>query len=152
VAATKSPMKPPEEVDRAVEGMGQASPGRLALLDCEGEPLSQRAPGALLRRLHPPAAVAYLGEASGRSRGDTRLRRRVASALAAIGRQVHEPATTTLLVCLLDERDESFGGHIQGCLAELGPHAPTGPPLRPGGLPGDGPSPTPGVSEPAFPR
>jgi hypothetical protein len=126
MATTRVGTRPRDEVDRAVEGMGRATHRLIALLDSEDEAVGQRTPGAPLRRLHPPAAVAYLGEAPGRSRGDTRLRRRVAPALAAIVRQVREPATTTLLACLLDERDEGFAGHLLACLSELGP-APGGP-------------------------
>jgi HEAT repeats len=126
MAATKTPMKPRDEVDRAVEGLGRATQKLIALLASEDEAVGQKALSTLVRRLHPPAAVSYLGESLGRSKGDTRLRRRVASALAAIGRQVREPATTTLIACLLDERDESFAGHLLACLSGLGP-APGGP-------------------------
>jgi HEAT repeats len=126
MATTKVQKKPRDEVDRAVEGMGRATQKLIALLDNEDDEVGRNALDALLRRLHPPAAVAYLGEALGRSRGDTRLRRRVASALSSIGRQVREPATTTLIGCLLKERDEGFAGHLLACLCELGP-APGGP-------------------------
>jgi hypothetical protein len=77
MATTRVGTRPRDEVDRAVEGMGRATHRLIALLDSEDEEVGRKALDALLRRLHPPAAVAYLGEAPGRSRGDTRLRRRV---------------------------------------------------------------------------
>jgi hypothetical protein len=113
-------------MERAVQAMDRAAPRLIALLASEGEEVGRKALNVLLRRPHPPAAVAYLGEALGRPGGDTRLRRRVASALAAIGQQVREPATTTLIACLLNERDEGFAGHLLACLSDLGP-APGGP-------------------------
>src|SRR4051812_27915419 len=89
--------KPRDQVDLALAGMERATHRLIGLLASGDEAVGQKALGALLRRLPPPAAVRALGEALRRSRGDTRLRRRIALAPAAIGQRVREPATTTLI-------------------------------------------------------
>ncbi len=109
------------EVDRALASMDRAAYKLIALMASEDDAVGEKALNALVRRLHPPAAVSYLGAALGRSRGDTRLRRRIALALAAIGQQVREPATTTLIACLMNEEDETFAAHLRACLSYLGP-------------------------------
>src|SRR4051812_30360790 len=107
MASTKIGTTPRDEVDRTLAGLDRAAHRLIALLASEDDAVGQKALDALVRRLHPPAAVSYLGAALGRSRGDTRLRRRIALALAAIGHQVREPATSTLIACVLNEEDES---------------------------------------------
>jgi hypothetical protein len=113
-------------VDRSVQGVDRAARKLVGPLASDDDAVVHKALDALVRRLHPPAAASYPGEALGRSKGDSRPRRRVAMALTAIGRRVREPATTTLIGCLLKERDEGFAGHLLACLCELGP-APGGP-------------------------
>jgi hypothetical protein len=121
MVATKTAKTPTDKVDRAVTGVEKAILNLISLLADEDEAVGRKALDSLIRRLQPPAAATYLGEALLRSRGDTQLRRRIATALAAIGLQVREPATMTLIACLVNEKDESFAQHLLTSLCCLGP-------------------------------
>lgn len=121
MAKTKAKPVPKDRVDLAAGGMDRAIHRLIELLASDDDAVGAKALNVLVRRLHPPAAVSYLGEALGRSEGDTYLRRRIATALAAIGHRVREPATTTLIACLLNEQNESFTAHLVANLSSLGP-------------------------------
>jgi hypothetical protein len=93
----------------------------IILLASDDEAVGRKALDSLVRRLQPTTAATYLGEALIRSKGNTRLRRRIATALAAIGMQVKEPATMTLCACLTNEKDQGFAEHLLATLSVLGP-------------------------------
>jgi hypothetical protein len=121
MAVTKLAKTPTDKVDRAVAGVERAIRNLIVHLGDEDDAVGRTALDSLIRRLQPPAAATYLGEALIRSKGDTRLRRKIATALAAIGLQVREPATMTLIACLVNEQDESFAEHLLKSLCCLGP-------------------------------
>jgi HEAT repeat protein len=121
MAMTRIAKRPTDEVDRAVGGIERAIGKLIILLASQDEAVGRKALDSLVRRLQPATAATYLGEALLRSRGDTRLRRRIATALAAIGLQVREPATMTLIACLVNETDECFAEHLLTSLCYLGP-------------------------------
>jgi HEAT repeat protein len=121
MAMTKTPKKPKDRVDRAVAVVERAIFTLISHLADQDEAVGRKALDSLVRRLQPATAATYLGEALIRSKGDTRLRRNIATALAAIGLQVREPATMTLVACLANEQDESFAQHLLKSLCYLGP-------------------------------
>ncbi len=121
MAMTRIAKRPMDQVDRAVGGIERAIHKLIVLLASPDEAVGRKALDSLVRRLQPATAATYLGEALIRSRGDTRLRRRIATALAAIGKVEKEPATMTLCSCLINEENEVFATHLLATLSCLGP-------------------------------